>query len=191
MAARMRPVSSRAMAQSQSEAPHLVRGLGLWGATALNMVDMIGVGPFITIPVILEAMGGPQAMLGWIAGALLAICDGLVWAELGAAMPKAGGSYVYLEQIYGERRLGRMLAFLFVFQLIFSAPVSMATGCIGLGRYAAFFNANLLKPLWTHDLRLAFFGPVHIPLEISGSTLLAMLACLAVIALVYRRIGAI
>src|SRR5437660_630885 len=67
--------------------PQLIRGVSLWGATTLNMIDMIGVGPFITIPLIIAAMGGPQAMLGWILGALLVICDGLVWAELGAALP--------------------------------------------------------------------------------------------------------
>ena len=76
--------------------PQLVRGIGLGSATALNMIDMIGVGPFITIPLIISAMGGPQAMLGWVLGAVLAICDGLVWAELGAAMPGSGGSYRYL-----------------------------------------------------------------------------------------------
>ena len=76
--------------------PQLIRGVGLWGATTLNMIDMIGVGPFITIPLIIAAMGGPQAMLGWILGALLVICDGLVWAELGAALPGSGGSYRYL-----------------------------------------------------------------------------------------------
>ena len=54
---------------------------------------MIGVGPFITLPLIIAAAGGPQAMLGWILGAVFALCDGLVWAELGAAMPEAGGSY--------------------------------------------------------------------------------------------------
>ena len=72
--------------------PQLVRGIGLGSATALNMIDMIGVGPFITIPLIVTVMGGPQAMIGWILGAGLAICDGLVWAELGAAMPGSGGS---------------------------------------------------------------------------------------------------
>jgi amino acid transporter len=191
MAVHAPPCIIAAMTTGDREHPQLVRGLGLWGATALSMVDMIGVGPFITIPVILAAMGGPQAMLGWVAGAVLAICDGLVWAELGAAMPRAGGSYFYLEQIYGERRLGRLFAFLFVFQLIFSAPVSMATGCIGLGQYAAFFHAGLLRPLWQFDLRLRFFGAVHVPLEISGSTVVAMIACLVVIVLVYRRISAI
>jgi len=73
-------------------APHLEREVGLGSATALNMIDMIGVGPFITIPLIVSAAGGPQAMLGWIFGAILALCDGLIWAELGAAMPGSGGS---------------------------------------------------------------------------------------------------
>ena len=73
--------------------PHLTRGLGLLHATALNMSNMVGVGPFITIPLLMATMGGPQAMLGWIFGALLAICDGLVWAELGSAMPGSGGCY--------------------------------------------------------------------------------------------------
>src|SRR5512146_3103280 len=87
------------------EAPELVRGVGLGSATALNMIDMIGVGPFITIPLIVSAAGGPQAMLGWILGALFAMCDGMVWAELGAAMPGSGGSYRYLNEIYGRNRL--------------------------------------------------------------------------------------
>src|SRR6266704_3295970 len=89
-----------------NDAEHqLIRGVGLWGATTLNMIDMIGVGPFITIPLIIAAMGGPQAMLGWILGVLLVICDGLVWAELGAALPGYGGSYRYLAELSGARKL--------------------------------------------------------------------------------------
>src|SRR6266850_4457242 len=116
----------------------LVRGIGLGSATALNMIDMIGVGPFITIPLIVMAMGGPQAMLGWILGGGLAICDGLVWAELGAAMPGSGGSYRYLKEIYGPQKLGRLISFLFIWQISFSAPLSIASGCVGLSQYAAF-----------------------------------------------------
>src|SRR5947207_1219995 len=97
----------------------LIRGIGLWGAATLNMIDMIGVGPFITIPLIIAAMGGPQAMLGWILGALLVVCDGLVWAELGAALPGSGGSYRYLAEIYNPRGLGRLMSFLFIWQLTF------------------------------------------------------------------------
>jgi basic amino acid/polyamine antiporter, APA family len=124
--------SSSEPVESDDHGSRLIRGVGLTSATALNMIDMIGVGPFITIPLIIAAMGGPQAMLGWIFGALLVMCDGLVWAELGAAMPGSGGSYRYLKEIYGPARLGRLMSFLFIWQLTFSAPLSIASGCIGL-----------------------------------------------------------
>src|SRR5438270_11509337 len=139
---------SRSNAPSIDTSSELIRGVGLREATALNMIDMIGVGPFITIPLIISAMAGPQAMLGWIFGAALAICDGLVWAELGAAMPNSGGSYGYLKEIYGPERLGRLIAFLFIWQLSFSAPLSIASGCIGLARYAAYVFPSL-EPVWT------------------------------------------
>ena len=107
------------------------------------MIDMIGVGPFITIPLMVGAMGGPQAMLGWILGAFFAVCDGLVWAELGAAFPGAGGSYRYLSEIYGSKTLGRLLSFLFIWQLSFSAPLSIASGCIGFSQYASYYWPKL------------------------------------------------
>src|SRR5437773_12374470 len=110
-------------ADQQSEVRPLIRGIGLGTATALNMIDMIGVGPFITMPLVVAAMGGPQALLGWILGAILAICDGLVWAELGAAMPGAVGYYVYLREIYGPRRRGKLVSLLTFWQLSFSAPL--------------------------------------------------------------------
>src|SRR5205085_8727008 len=125
--------------------PQLIRGVGLTSATTLNMIDMIGVGPFITIPTIIAAMNGPQAMVGWICGALLVMCDGLVWAELGAALPGSGGSYRYLKEIYNPDKLGRLISFLFIWQLTFSAPLSMATGCIGLARYASYIWPSLSK----------------------------------------------
>src|SRR3954452_9850412 len=125
-------------ATDANDEQQLIRGVGLWGATTLNMIDMIGVGPFITIPLIVTAMGGPQAMLGWILGAILAVCDGLVWAELGAAMPGSGGSYRYLREIYGPQRLGKLVSFLFIWQLSFSAPLSIASGAIGFAGYASY-----------------------------------------------------
>src|SRR5215211_5639258 len=124
--------------QTETTDDKLIREVGVTGATALNMIDMIGVGPFITIPLIVAAMGGPQAMLGWIFGALLVMCDGLVWAELGASMPRSGGPYNYLKEIYGAARLGRLMSFLFIWQLTFSAPLSIASGCIGFAMYAAY-----------------------------------------------------
>src|SRR3974377_1870417 len=130
--------------------PDLIRGASLAGATTLNMIDMIGVGPFITLPLVVAAAGGPQAMLGWIAGALLALCAGPVWAELGAAMPEAGGSYQYLKQIYGPNSLGRLLSFLFIWQLSFSAPLSIASGCVGLAHYAGYIWPGLGHLWFSH-----------------------------------------
>src|SRR5258708_10028083 len=129
--------------QQDGGSPGLIRGMGLGTATALNMIDMIGVGPFITMPLIVSAMGGPQAILGWLLGALFAACDGLVWAELGAAMPGSGGSYRYLREIYGREKWGKLISFLFIWQLSFSAPLSIATGCIGLAAYAADYSPRL------------------------------------------------
>src|SRR5437870_12761054 len=126
------------------------------------MIDMIGVGPFITIPLIIAAMGGPQAMLGWILGAVLVMCDGLVWAELGAAMPGSGGSYRYLKEIYGPTKLGRMISFLFMWQLTFSAPLSIASGCIGLSQCASYLSRRLAAGYSAHDchLPLPLIGPL-------------------------------
>lgn len=77
--------------------------MGLVQSTAVNMLNMIGVGPFITIGLILSAMGGPQAILGWLLGDLFSICDGMVYAELGAAMPGAGGAYIYFREAFNAR----------------------------------------------------------------------------------------
>ncbi len=119
--------------------PHqLHRSFGLLQATAMNMSNMVGVGPFLTIPLILGAMGGPQALCGWLAGTVIALCDGLVWAELASAAPGSGGSFEYLKVAYGGTRLGRVLPFLFIWQFILSGPLEVATGNIGFAQYATY-----------------------------------------------------
>jgi APA family basic amino acid/polyamine antiporter len=161
--------------------PQLIRGVGLASATTLNMIDMIGVGPFITIPAIITAMNGPQAMVGWICGALLVMCDGLVWAELGAAMPGSGGSYRYLKEIYNPNKLGRLISFLFIWQLTFSAPLSIATGCIGLARYASYIWPALTKTFFV-------VGTDKIGVTVTGTTFVAMGTIAIAVLLLYRRI---
>ncbi|HVB99167.1 MAG TPA: APC family permease [Candidatus Dormibacteraeota bacterium] len=175
--------------KASSQNTQLVRGLGLGGAIALNVNLMIGVGPFITLPLVVEAMGGPQAMLGWVLGALLALCDGLVIAELGAAMPDAGGSYAYIRDIYGRNKLGRLLSFLFVWQLTFSAPLSIASGCIGLSLYAAYLWPSLLRPVGSLHLSLPLGGALNGNLLITRGTFLAIAVCLLATLLSYRKIG--
>src|SRR5215831_4596366 len=144
---------------SSKNKPHLIRHFGTLQATAMNMSNMIGIGPFITIPLLMTALGGPQAMLGWLIALLIVIPDGMVWSELGAAMPGSGGSYVYLREGFGRltfRRLkaflrrrfalrlnlrfergafGRLMAFLFIWQFIISGPLEIASGYIGFAQY--------------------------------------------------------
>ncbi|HEY0377973.1 MAG TPA: APC family permease [Pyrinomonadaceae bacterium] len=118
--------------------PHLQRRFGLLEATALNMSNMIGIGPFITIPLLMSALGGPQAMVGWLIAILIAIPDGMVWSELGAAMPGSGGTYRYLREGYGRETYGRLMAFLFIWQFILSGPLEIASGYIGFSQYVGY-----------------------------------------------------
>jgi len=147
----------------------LVRGIRLFGATTLNMSQMCGVGPFITIPLMVVAFGGPQAVIGWIVGAILALVDGLVWAELGAAMPGSGGTYVYLREAF-QYRTGRLMPFLFVWTAILSIPLIMSTGIIGFVSYLSY--------LWP---------------SMSGweGTVVGLLAILLIFVLLWRKIESI
>jgi amino acid transporter len=123
--------------------PHLERGMGIWGATSANMLNMIGVGPFITISLVLSAMGGSQAMLAWLVGGMISLCDGMVWAELGAAMPDSGGPYHYLLEAFGPKRWGRLLSFLFLWQAVVIGPITIASGAVGFAEYTTYLLPSL------------------------------------------------
>src|SRR6201981_1376630 len=127
-------------AMRASENPELERGLGLKEAVALNMIEIVGIGPFVGSGIEIREMGGPRALLAWLGGAVLATLDAFVWSELGAAMPKAGGSYVFLREAYGPQRWGRLMSFLFVWQTFVQAPLSVASASIGFTRYAAYLH---------------------------------------------------
>ncbi len=134
------------------------------------MTNMLGAGPFITIPLLMSALGGPQALLGWIVALVIVICDGMVWSELGAAMPGSGGSFHYLRQAFGAARFGRLMAFLFVWQFLLSGPLEIASGYIGFASYAAYLWKGLTRA--------------------EGITLIVAVG-LVNIALLYRRIHSI
>jgi amino acid transporter len=151
---------------SKISSSKLERGLGLKEAAALNMLDMIGIGPFIVLPIVIQEMRGPQCLLAWILGALLSVMDGAVWSELGAAMPAAGGSYVFLKEIYGPKSWGKLFSFLLIWQTIFQAPLVIASGAIGFSQYFTF-----LVPL----------GPI-------GQKIISGLLVIAIVILLYRRI---
>jgi amino acid transporter len=152
------------------EQPQLVRRFSLLPATALNMTNMIGVGPFITIPLLMSALGGPQAMLGWIVALVIVICDGMVWSELGAAMPGSGGSFHYLREAFARTRFARLMPFLFVWQFVLSGPLEIASGYIGFAAYAGYIWKGLTR---------------------DGVIALVTVVGLVNIALLYRRIHSI
>jgi amino acid transporter len=156
--------------QTDATGQQLDRGMGFAGAMSTNILNMVGVGPFLTIPLALAAMGGPQAMLGWILGAILCLCDGLVWAELGSTLPRSGGPYHYLLQAFGPKSWGRLISFLLLWQSLLIGPISIASGAVGFGEYASFLIPNL-----RHG---------HL-------VLIAMSLCLLNTALLYRNIRSI
>jgi amino acid transporter len=157
----------------------LERRIGLRSAVLFNMLEMIGVGPFITLPLVIAAAGFHLSVWAWVLGAVVAVADGLVWAELGAAFPRAGGSYAFLREIYGPRHAGNWLSFLYVWQLSFSAPLSIASGCIGLSSFLAWFWPGL------EHAPLAVLPTLHY------SNLTAAGACLLVTALLYRNLSSV
>jgi APA family basic amino acid/polyamine antiporter len=148
----------------------LQRRFGMLQATALNMSNMIGIGPFITIPLLMTALGGPQALLGWLVALVIVIADGLVWAELGAMLPGSGGTYRYLREGFGSERFGRLMAFLFIWQFILSGPLEIASGYIGFANYARYVLPDLTR---------------------TQAVGLATIVGVANIALLYRRIDSI
>ncbi len=152
---------------TREDGGRLLRRFGLLQATALNMSNMIGVGPFITIPLLMSALGGPQAMIGWVIAVLIAVFDGMIWSELGAMMPGSGGSYLYLREAFGRETFGRMMAFLFIWQFILSGPLEIASGYIGFAQYAGYIWRGLTP---------------------AGTILIAVAVGVVNVVLLYRRI---
>ena len=157
--------------------PALERRIGLRSAVLFNMLEMIGVGPFITLPLVIAAAGFRLSVWAWLVGAAIAVADGLVWAELGALFPRAGGSYAFLREIYSPHRAGNWLSFLYVWQLSFSAPLSIASGCIGLASFLAVFWPGI------DSAPMAALPQLHF------SNLAAAVVCLLVTWMLYRRLS--
>ena len=149
--------------------PVLERRLSLAHATAINMTDMVGIGPFITMPMVIGMMNGPYFLYAWIAGAFLSIVDAMVWSELGAAFPRAGGSYNFLKEAYGKNSAGKMMSFLFVWQTMIQAPLVIASAAIGFAKYFSY-----LVPLTNISEKI-----------VSGSLVVL------IVLLLYRKIDAI
>jgi amino acid transporter len=162
---------------TSADSKPLERRIGLRSAVLFNMLEMIGVGPFVTLPLVIAAAGARLSVWAWLLGAGIAVADGLVWAELGAAFPRAGGSYAYLREIYGPQSAGNWLSFLFVWQLGFTAPLSIASGCIGLSGFLAVFWPGLDS------------APFALVTALHYGNFAAAAVCLLVTALLYRNLS--
>lgn len=168
----MHPPDATPGEPAPAETPPLERGLGLLQATALNVANMVGVGPFITIPLFLTAMGGPQALVGWVVAAGLVLCDGLVWSELGAALPGSGGTYHFFKEIFGRYRWGRILPFLFIWQFLVSGTLELASGYIGAVPYLKYIFPGV-DQAWTEaGLTYAWNG-----VAAAGCVVVTLLLC--------------
>lgn len=156
--------------------PETRRQLGLLQAVSINMAMMVGVGPFITMPSFVKEMGGPHSLVIWLIGALVAICDGMVWAELAGAFPGAGGTIHFYDHAYGNTLKGRLFKFLFVWQFLFSAPLELASGALGFALYLGY--------LWPETKTVLFTWPW----EIQVMNLVAMGVMVCIVALAWRNV---
>jgi amino acid transporter len=144
------------------------RSLGLFQSTVLNMIDMVGIGPFVTMPIVIGLLGG-MYLWAWVAGAILSFIDAMIWSELGAAYPFAGGSYNFLKIAYGEKREGKLMSFLYVWQTIIQAPLVAASAAIGFAQYFIYL----------------------VPLQVWQQKLLSASVILFITFLLYRKIESI
>jgi amino acid transporter len=161
----------------------LERRLGLLQAVSVNMSQMVGIGPFITLPLLAGTLGGPQSMIGWLLGSAVALADGMVWSELAAAFPGSGGTYHFYDAVYGSTRPGRLLKFVFVWQFFFSGPLEIASGAIGMARYLTYFYPVLHKTGWNWGTLIP-----GLDLPVRWEHVVAMGLVALVTALAYRRI---
>jgi amino acid transporter len=157
------------------------RAIDLRGAISINVITMIGIGPLVTIPLVIAALGGPLALIGWVAGAIVALCDGMVWAELSSQFPGSGGTYVYLRDVFGAEGLGRALAFLFNWQFLLYAPCLLASGYIGFANYAAYLYPPLANGA-LHDLTAVAIGGITMLLLYRRTSQVSALSALLAVA---------
>jgi len=121
------------------------------------MIDMVGIGPFVVMPLVVSYFHNGLFLWAWIFGAFAAFVDAMIWSELGAAYPLAGGSYNFLRIGFGKK-WGRLMSFLFVWQTCIQAPLVVASGAIGFAQYLSY----IIHPLSLVQQKLVSGGLVII-----------------------------
>ncbi len=148
--------------------PSLKRDLGLWGAVSIVIGTVIGSGIFLVPKTMIGWTGSPSIVFAvWIVGGLLSLFGALTYAEMAAAMPEAGGEYVYLREAYGP-----FWAFVYGWtQMWVAKSGSIATLATGFFYYLANFRPELETVIGTIPIPL---GPNGGPLTVSSGQLLAI-----------------
>lgn len=109
------------------------------------MIDMVGIGPFVVMPIVVSYFHSGLFLWAWIFGAFTAFVDAMIWSELGAAYPLAGGTYNFLRIGYGDK-WGKLMSFLFVWQTSIQAPLVVASGAIGFAQYLSYIiDLNIIQ----------------------------------------------
>ena len=170
--------------------PTLDRGLGLWQATAVNITQIVGAGVFATIPLILGVLPGPYALLAWLVAGLLILCDSMIWGELGAALPAAGGSYHFLLESFGRSRWGRLMAFLFVWQILISGPIEVGSGLAAAAQFSTGLSPEFKEynEAHTRSVEVGLSETDKIGIAIGPTRVLGFALGLAILFLLYRRV---
>src|SRR5580765_7904957 len=117
--------------------PQTNRKINLLQATAINMIDMVGIGPFVVMPFVVAQFNNGLFLWAWIFGAFTALMDGMIWSELGAKYPLAGGTYNFHRIAFGEKG-GKMMSFLFVWQTVLQSSLVVASAAIGFAQYFSY-----------------------------------------------------
>jgi amino acid transporter len=168
----------------------LRRHFGLLQATALNVTMIVGAGVFATIPLMLVELPGPWALLGWLGAGALILVDGLVWSELGAALPGSGGTYLYLLECYGPRRWGRLMAFLFIWQFLLSGPLEIASGLIAMAQFSTQLSPAFEQFNKRHEwLHWVVWEKQKLFVTLDPSRLIGLGAGALILLLLYRRVA--
>jgi basic amino acid/polyamine antiporter, APA family len=143
----------------------LTRGVGAWGAVAVNVANMIGTGVFLKTRVMTCNVGSAKTvLLVWLAAGLLSLAGTFSYSEIAAMMPEAGGDYVYLRRAYGK-----MVGFLYGWMTFAVAKAgSQAALAVGL---AIFMNVAVGGALEHWQLAASPFG---FNLSLNGLTLVAL-----------------
>src|SRR5258706_15486270 len=117
--------------------PQINRKINLLQATSINMIDMVGIGPFIVIPFVVAQFNNGLFIWAWIFGAVTAFVDAMIWSELGAKYPLAGGTYNFHRIAFGKKG-GKLMSFLFTWQTCIQAPLVMASASIGFAQHLTY-----------------------------------------------------